>query len=343
LKTYGFAVIGCGTIAEFHRNAIRNIEQARLVAIADRKEARAREIAEQEGCSWTTDYREVLRNPSVDIVCITTGSGSHAAIGLEALEAGKHLFVEKPLAMTSVEAKALIQLAKQKGLTLSIVSQRRFEEQHQAAYQAISQGRIGKLLLVELGCPYYRTQAYYDSAEWRGTVSQDGGALMNQGIHSIDLMLWMAGEVEMVYGKTATQTHQMEAEDLGLALLKFKNGAFGTIMSSTSIQPGFAPYLHIYGEHGSIKLEGTGIKHWSVPGVEMPEWGQEETGGGVSDPRNIPDRFHRLQLLDMLEALESGRDPLVTGIDGWNSVRLIETIYTSSALGKEINMGEERL
>jgi UDP-N-acetyl-2-amino-2-deoxyglucuronate dehydrogenase len=342
LKTWGIAVIGCGTIADFHIQAVKELPNANLVAISDRKEPRAREIGEREQCYWTTDYKNILRHPDVDVVCLTTGSGSHGSIGLEVLEAGKHLLVEKPIAMTSKEAVQMIRTAEREEVYLSVVSQRRFEYQHQRVKEAVETGAIGKLLFVEVSCPYYRSQEYYDSSSWRGTMDQDGGALMNQGIHSIDLMLWIGGAVDSVIGKTATQVHRMEAEDMGVALLTFKNGAFGSLMSSTNIQPGFPPVLNIYGEKGTIKMEGTDITHWTVPDVPKPENKNDaSSGGGVSDPKAISNLYHRLQLADFLEALTAGGSPGITGLDGLKSVELIEAIYKSSAQWEEIKLGVE--
>ncbi|CAG7628906.1 Gfo/Idh/MocA family protein [Paenibacillus allorhizosphaerae] len=341
MKRWGIAVIGCGAVSEFHLNAIRGLDNAKLTGVASRREDRARETGERECCAWTTDYSELLRHPETDIVCLTTDSGSHYSIALDVLNAGKHLFVEKPIAMTTEQADRMILLAKEKGVTLSVVSQRRFEAQHRLVKRVVSEGKIGKLMLVEVSCPYFRSQAYYDSSAWRGKIAEDGGALMNQGIHSIDLMLWLGGPVQSVYGKTATLCHDMEAEDMGLAMLRFRNGAFGTIMSSTGIRPGFAPSLHLYGDKGTIKLEGTAITHWTVPDMEPPEMTDTSTGGGgASDPRSISMQYHKLQLVELLAALSEGREPEVTGTDGKRAVQLIEAIYDSSREGIEIQLEE---
>lgn len=339
MKKWGFGLIGCGSIADFHLNAIGQLEQAATVMISDRKEQRAKEIAEREQCEWTTDYRRLLEHPGVEIVCVTTSSGSHAEIGKEVLLAGKHLVVEKPITMTSIQADELIRLAEQQGKTISVISQRRFEPQHQAAQQAVKEGHLGKLLLAEISVPFYRSQEYYDSADWRGTLLEDGGALMNQGIHSIDLLLWICGRAKTVYGKTATQTHEMEAEDIGVSIVQFENGAFGTILASTSILPGFPPALHLFGEKGSIKIEGTAITHWEVPGFEQPQLSESSgSGGGVSNPTSISSEFHKLQLGDILGALEQGRPVPISGSDGRRAVRLIEAIYESARNGKEISL-----
>jgi len=337
LTHWRFGIIGCGSVADFHIEAIRHIEEASLSAVSSRNESKARAAAEREGCAWTTDYRELLRRPDVDIVCVTTSSGSHASIGLDVLDAGKHLVVEKPLAMNARDARALVDRARARGLTLSVISQRRFEANNQAIKRALDEGALGKLLLAETTLPFYRSQDYYDSAEWRGTIAEDGGVLMNQGVHCLDLMLWFAGDVRTVFGKTATQTHRMEAEDLGLAILQFENGAFGTITASTSIQPGYAAAITLYGERGTIKLEGSSIVRWSVPGRDRPTWEQEEASyGGVSDPRSIVSDYHQSQLIDVMTSIETGADPLVTGEDGLRVVRLVESIYRSAERGAEI-------
>ncbi|HXX94070.1 MAG TPA: Gfo/Idh/MocA family oxidoreductase, partial [Planctomycetota bacterium] len=192
--------------------------------------------------------------------------------------------------------------------------------------------------LVEVSCPYYRTQEYYRSADWRGKIATDGGAIMNQGIHSVDLMLWFAGPARSVMGRCATQTHAMEAEDLALAIVSFQNGAFGTIMASTSIQPGFQPCLNLYGEKGTIKLDGATIAHWTVPGAAKPETGEKAASAGVNDPKLSSHRHHRLQIEDALQAIEERRPPLVTGEDGRRAVALIQGLYRASESGRPVDL-----
>ncbi|MBB6734318.1 Gfo/Idh/MocA family protein [Cohnella zeiphila] len=340
-REWTLGLIGCGAIADFHLMAIRELPGARLAMVSDRKPARAAEIGIREACGWTTDYRELLARPEIDIVCVTTASGSHAQIGMEVLEAGKHLAVEKPMAMTADDADRMNRLAAERGLTIAVISQRRFEPQHRIAHRLVAEGSLGKLLLIEAGCPFYRLQSYYDSAGWRGTVAHDGGAILNQGIHTLDLMLWFGGGVRTVYAKTATRTHRMEAEDIGTALMEFENGAFGTFTASTSLQPGFDPYLRLYGENGTIKLEGTRIVHWTVPGVPEPDLETDEgSGGGVSHPLSISNKYHREQLADLLASLSEGRKPFVTGQDGWQAVRVVQAMYRSAREGGEIRFND---
>ena len=339
MKVWNFGVIGCGSISEFHLSAIRDLASARLAAISDRKPARAAEIAEREGCEWTTDYRELLARTDVDVICLTTSSGSHASIGMDVLRAGKHLIVEKPIAMSAAEAARMNALATGRGLVIGVISQRRFEPQHAHAYAAVRSGKLGRLLMIEAGCPFYRTQEYYEEAPWRGTLDQDGGAVMNQGIHMVDMMLWIGGDARSVYAKAATRTHDMEAPDIAAAVLEFESGAYGLFTASTSLLPGFPPYLRIYGEYGAIKIEGTSILHWSVPDTPAPELaGDGSAGGGASTPLAISMDYHRMQIADFLDALSEGRLPLVTGEDGERAVRVVEAIHRSAVEGKEIRL-----
>lgn len=340
MKTWNFGIIGCGSVADFHIQAIHDIEGARLACVSSRNVTKAKAAAERENCDWTNDYHALIERPDIDIVCVTTSSGSHARIGLDVLKAGKHLVIEKPIAMNEQDAAQLVRSARERGVQLSVISQRRFEVQHQAVKRVLEEGAIGKLLLAEISLPFYRSQEYYDSAEWRGTLAEDGGALMNQGIHSLDLLLWFAGEVRTVFGQLATQTHEMEAEDLGLAIVQFKNGAFGTIMASTSIQPGFAASINLYGDKGTIKLEGSSVVHWSVPGWKEPSGVHSASYGGVTDPRSIVSDFHQSQLIDIISSIETGTPPLVTGEDGLRAVQLVELIYRSAADGVQLRVDD---
>jgi UDP-N-acetyl-2-amino-2-deoxyglucuronate dehydrogenase len=326
-------VAGCGSIGRMHLRAFKELG-AQVVAISSRRAEQARAVAAEEGCEGTTDVEALVRRPDVDLVSITSSSGSHARIALAAIAAGKHVVVEKPMAMTATEAGQMIAAAAARGVLLSVISQRRFEPVHQAVKRAVESGALGRLLLCEVSCPYFRTQDYYASADWRGTTAEDGGALMNQSIHSVDLMLWLAGPAREVFGRTATQTHRMEAEDLAVAIVQFASGAMGTVMASTSIHPGFLPALNLYGEAGTIKLEGAEVKHWTVPGLNAPASGVSSTA--VAGPQLASHEHHRAQLADVLSALGTGRAPAVTGEDGRRAVEFVDGVYRSAAAGRPI-------
>lgn len=335
-KVWNIGIIGCGNIADFHMKSIKDLPNAVIAGVSSRREAAAKEVGEREQCFWTTDYKELLSKPEIDLICLTSSSGSHAEIGKQILHAGKHLLVEKPLCLLPEDADEMLRIAEEKGVKLGVISQRRFEDNLQLAKRVVEEGRLGELLFLEVSTPFYRSQDYYDSADWRGTYSEDGGALMNQGIHQIDLLLWFGGKVKTVYGKTATRTHEMEAEDLGVALVTFENGAFGKIMSSTSLYPGYLPTVNIYGEKGSIQFLGSRIIGWSVPDMAEPEQPDEPAQMGTKNPLDFSYESHKEQIADFISSVEKGTQPVVTGEDGRAAVHLINAIYESSRTGKEI-------
>jgi predicted dehydrogenase len=310
---------------------------ARVVAVSSRRADQARAVAEAEGCEATTDAEALVRRPEVNLVSITSSSGSHARLALAAIAAGKHVLVEKPMAMAPQDAGQMIAAAAARGVGLSVISQRRFEPVHLAVKQAVAGGALGRLLLVEASCPYYRSQDYYASADWRGRIADDGGVLMNQAIHSVDLMLWLAGPAREVYGRTATQTHRMEAEDLALALVTFASGAFGTIMASTSIRPGFQPALNVCGEAGAIRLDGATVVHWGVPGIAAPA-AQGPASAAAQGPQLASHEHHRAQIADVLAAFAEGRPPAVTGEDGRRAVALVDGVYRSALSNRPVSV-----
>lgn len=337
-KVWGVSMIGVGGIARTHINALKGLPQARLVAVSSRGADKARAVGTEEGVEFSTDPGVLFRRSDVDVVVITTSSGSHAKLALEAIAAGKHLVIEKPMAMVPEDARRIVDAARKKGVMLSVISQRRFEPTLQTIKRLLDDGAIGKLLLIEAFCPYYRTQEYYDSADWRGTIAEDGGALMNQSIHSVDLMLWLAGPAREVFGRTATQTHKMEAEDLALGVVTFASGALGTIMASTSIRPGFQATINLYGDKGTIKLDGSSVAHWTVPGVEPPA-AQGTASVGIASPTLSSHEHHQAQHADIFAALDKGGTPAVTGEDGFRAVELVCGVYRSQKSGVPVKLG----
>ncbi|MDX2021316.1 MAG: Gfo/Idh/MocA family oxidoreductase [Deltaproteobacteria bacterium] len=333
--TIGFAIIGTGTIARVHAAALGEVAEARLIAGSSRDVARAQSFAADFGCEATTNWREHLTDPRVNTVIITTSSGSHANIAMEAMAAGKNVIVEKPMALHTDDARAMIACAHQTGRALSVIFQRRYEPVHQALKQAMP--ALGRLLFAEVSCPFHRPQAYYDSAPWRGTEAEDGGALMNQAIHSVDLLLWLCGPATKVYAECATQMHAMEAEDLAVVVAQLQGGAKATLMASTNILPGFPATLAIYGQHGSVRLSGAEVVHWSVPGVPAPA-PASPASVGVATNILASHEYHRAQLQDVVDATLAQRPPPIEGSQGFAALALVEAAYSSARLGHPVDV-----
>src|SRR5438067_4765102 len=235
-RTYGFAIVGCGVIAPTHARAIGDIPNAELRAVVDVVPERARKLAAEFGAEPYAELAAALARPDVDVVCVSVPSGLHAEVGVQVAQAGKHLIVEKPIEITLEAADRLIAACRQRGVKLAVISQHRFDPGMRRLREALEAGRFGRLLLGDAIIKWYRTQQYYDSGAWRGTWELDGGgALMNQGVHSVDLLTWFMGPVVEVRAQMATLAHERIAvEDVCVATLKFASGALGVIEATTA-------------------------------------------------------------------------------------------------------------
>jgi predicted dehydrogenase len=295
--------------------------------------ARRSPFEDQLGVDWHADYRHLLRRDDLDLVVICTPSGLHAPQALAALEAGKGVVIEKPIALTVDDGRRLVETARERGLFLSVISQRRTEIGAQALHGALNDGRLGRTVLGEALVRWSRDQRYYDSADWRGTRAMDGGVLMNQAIHAIDLLCWLMGPVDSVQGATATRVRRIEAEDTAVASLRFANGALGSVTATTAIAPGLPAEVNVFCEHGSVSFHDAAIAQWNVPDVPMPE-PDAVTGSGSTDPRAIGDLGHRRQWGNILDAYRSGAEPLVTGEDALATIAVIAAIEASNTSGR---------
>jgi UDP-N-acetyl-2-amino-2-deoxyglucuronate dehydrogenase len=337
-----FAIIGTGMIAERHAAALAEIPEAELYAVYDKNSQRAGEFAEKYPVKIYGTFDELLNDPQLTAVTIATPTGVHKEVAIPCAEAGKHILCEKPLDVTLDKADAIIDACNKHGVYLSAVFQSRFSDRVKLIKEAIDAGRFGRLVLCSAQVKWYRSQEYYDSAGWRGTWALDGGgALMNQSIHIIDLLLYLVGEPEMVHAFTGTITHErLEVEDNACASIKFKNGALGVIEASTSCAPGFPRRLEISGEKGSVILEDDTITRWQFI-EELPEDKTIRSGqaaasslkSGAGDPRGGSHEGHRRQLLDLIYAISANQPPLIPGHEGRRAVELICAIYESAKTG----------
>jgi UDP-N-acetyl-2-amino-2-deoxyglucuronate dehydrogenase len=326
-----FAVIGASGIGKTHLKELDKLAsqgKARIVAVADNRENHAIAASELYHCDWHLDYKELLKREDVDVVNICTPSGLHAKMALEAAAAGKHLIVEKPMDIDVSKAEALIHMCREMGVMLSVVKQNRFAPQVRSVHRAIQQGLFGKPLLVNVSVNWYRSQAYYDLSDWRGTWAMDGGgAVMNQGIHTVDLMLHLMGDYESFSGSIATIGHErIEVEDAAVASIHFKSGALGVFTATTCAYPGFFVRLEYFGSEGTVMLQDNKIIKWETKKPSTPM-------GNEDEERTQLLSLHGLQFLDVIQAIKEKREPLVTGEEGIRSLRFISELYKMNGVG----------
>lgn len=338
LEKIGVGVVGCGAIGPTHAKAVTEIEEAKLAAVCDKKEERARKLAEQLGADYYTDYEKMLEREDIQVICICTPSGMHAEMGILAAKAGKHIICEKPLDVTLEKCDALIKAAKENKVKLGGIFQHRFAEESRLVKKLVEEGKLEKIVLADIDMKWYRNQAYYDSDAWRGTWALDGGGcLMNQGVHFVDLLLWVMGPVEWVKAETATLTHNIEVEDTAVAILKFKNGALGAIEGTTSAYPGVCARLSVAGYHGSVVWEDDKITFLKIEGEEEEAKVEKPAvAWGASDPMAIPAGLHTRNIYDMIRALIEDREPLITGEEARKAVELNLAIYKSAKTGEKV-------
>ncbi|MEL6253513.1 MAG: Gfo/Idh/MocA family oxidoreductase [Bacteroidota bacterium] len=336
-----FGIIGGGSIANLHADAIRDMKGGQLIAAFVRNPERAKIFAEKHGCEVYIKEEELLEDDRIDIVVIATASGVHLESTILAAKAGKHIICEKPLEVTPARVEQMIEVCEKQGVMLAGIFNRRFTPAVDYLKSAIERGRFGRLTLCDAYVKWYRDQAYYDSGAWRGTWELDGGgALMNQSIHSIDLLNYLAGDIKRLSASTTTLTHKnIEVEDTAVAILEFEHGGRGVIEGSTSCwsAEGLPAEIHISGEEGSVFLRDEVFRVWDfAEEAEEDAYIREnlmysgEAAQGANDPKAINYMGHLRNFEDVVEALESGRPPKVTGAEGIKAIKIIDAIYQSS-------------
>ncbi|MFY4776666.1 Gfo/Idh/MocA family protein [Metabacillus sp. RGM 3146] len=349
----GFGIIGCGVISETHRAQICEIEDAVLVAVSDENPEKARDLAAKADADWYSDYREMLKRNDIDVVCILTPSGAHHEMTIDAARAGKHVITEKPIDTTLEKAALMIEECEKANVKLSVISQHRFDSSTNKVKKAIDEGKFGKMILGQASVNWYRSQEYYDSGDWRGTWKLDGGgALMNQSIHTIDLLQYLMGPVESVFAHTATLAHErIEVEDVAAATVKFTNGGIGSIVGTTCAFPGLSARLEVFGTLGTAVIDDDRLTHlylketamnlsahYEVNAKNLAEIQEKQTETGASNPGAIAGNSHRDQLQDMIAAIREDREPLVNGREGVKPLEIILAIYKSAESGKPVKI-----
>ena len=334
MKELGFGIVGGGVIGPFHAKALSMVKGAKLVAVCDVRQPVAEEFARQFGVDAYTDLSEMLKREDLDVVDICTPSGLHAKLGIQAAEAGKHVQVEKPIDITLERADALIKACEKAGVKLSVIFQHRFDEATKKVKEAVEEGRFGKLILGDAYVKWYRTQEYYDKGGWRGTWKYDGGgSLINQSIHTIDLQRYIMGDPDWLFGRIAVMAHKIETEDLGLAIIEFKNGAKGVIEGSTAVYPGLPERLEIHGEKGTAIIESGKLVKWAIQGEEEVVEEKAEMSA-AAEASAISENSHALQIQDFVNAILEDREPLVNGYEGRKALEVVLAVYRSAQTGE---------
>ena len=335
-----FALVGCGRIAKRHSELLGSgaIAGAKLVSACDIKLERAKLIGEKFNIPFYDDMHKMMEREKIDVVVVLTESGTHASVTVELAPYGKHIMVEKPMALKLDDADAMIEACDTYGIKLFVVKQNRFNVPVVALREALEKGRFGKLFMGTVRVRWARHQAYYDQDSWRGTWAMDGGVLTNQASHHVDMLEWMMGDVESVFAKMTTALADVETEDTAIVTLKFKNGALGIIEATTATRPtNLEGSISILGEHGTVVVGGVAVN-------EMQTWVFEDKQDGDSNvleefsvnPPNVYGFGHQAYYEHVVDCVESGSANLVDGLQGRKSIELISAIYESAETGKEI-------
>ncbi len=345
--TIGFGIIGCGMISRFHARAIEDVRGAKLIACYDTVAKAADALAAETGCTPYHDLKAMLADPLVDAVTIGTPSGAHLEPAVAAARAGKHVIVEKPLEITLRRCDRIIEECRRAGVALSTIFPSRFHDSSVELRRAVDGGRFGRLTVGDAIVKWYRPQSYYDGGDWRGTWELDGGgALMNQAVHSVDLLLWLMGPAVEVRARFGLLAHKRIAvEDVAQATVAFKNGAVGAIEASTAVYPGYLKHIEIHGSEGSAVMEEEDIVKWDFARkskrdatVRGAMAGRKSGGGGAADPKAIGHHGHARQFQDVLRAIRKGGKPLIDGLEGRRSVELILAIYKAAETGRAVEL-----
>ena len=341
-----YALIGCGRIATNHIKAALN-NQLEIAAVCDIQPEHMKKLLERHGL-WAddsikhyTDYKAMIAEVQPELVSIATESGIHAEIAIFCIKHGVHVIVEKPMAMSMEDANEIIRLSEEKNVKVSACHQNRFNIAVQEMRQALEAGRYGKLSHGSIHVRWNRNKNYYTQAPWRGTWAQDGGALMNQCIHGIDLLRWtFGGEIEEVYGQTRQQFHDyLEAEDVGMAVVKFKNGAIATIEGTTNVYPkNLEETLYIFGEKGTVKIGGTSTNNIDVWDFADETEADMKNKGLEEETNNVYGNGHTSLFADMINSIQNGKKPYVDAYAGRDALELVLAIYKSQKEGIPVTL-----
>lgn len=337
-----FGLVGCGRIAKRHSELLGNneIENASLLAVCDTDIDKAKNIGDRFSIPYYTDMDEMMENEDIDAVSVLTESGYHAKHVINLAKHGKHIIVEKPIALTLDDADAMINACDKNGCKLFVVKQNRFNVPVLKLKEALDKNRFGKLVIGTIRVRWSRDQAYYDQAWWRGRWDMDGGVLTNQASHHVDLLEWMMGDVESVFARSTTALVDIEAEDTAVVTLKFKSGALGIIEATTAVRPkDLEGSISILGEGGTVEIGGFAVNkmlHWNFTSPEKED--NDVMENYSVNPPNVYGFGHQEYYEHVVDSILNNKEQLVDGLEGRKSLELISAIYESIETGKEVNL-----
>lgn len=337
-KRVGIGIVGLGNIASTHARAIMGVQQAELVAACSRSETNRSSFSKNFDVTIYSDVGDLLSDDNIDVISICTPSGTHLDYGTLAADAGKHIIIEKPIEITVERGQALVDCCKKNGVKLAVIYQNRFIPEVIQLKEAINRGEIGKPVMVHASVKWFRDQDYYTGSGWRGTLDMDGGgAVINQSIHTIDLIVWLMGDISSLSSYKSTLTHpEIEAEDNAVAVMEFKNGALGVFEASTSIIPAQARWIEINGTIGTARLDGNQFSILKKNGNESSSSVSKNKTGADSPLSGMNIQYHQNQYEQIIEALIKNQIPEVTGEESLRSLAIVEAIYKSSDQNKLI-------
>ncbi|RKQ58720.1 putative dehydrogenase [Vogesella indigofera] len=337
-----FALIGCGRIAKRHAEllGLKQIEGAQLAAVCDLSPSKAKSIGDRFSVPYYTDMHQMMQEKDIDAVVVLTESGNHARNVVDLAQYGKHIIVEKPMALTLDDADAMIRACDNAGVKLFVVKQNRFNVPVVKLREALEQGRFGKLILGTVRVRWCRPQEYYDQAPWRGTWAMDGGVLTNQASHHVDMLEWMLGEVDSVFARSTTALAKIEAEDTAVVTLKFRNGALGIIEATTAVRPkDLEGSISVLGEGGTVEIAGFAVNKMKVWNFVESMPGDDAVMETYSvNPPNVYGFGHQAYYEHVVDCIKNNRRHLVDGLEGRKSLELINAIYESIETGKEVHL-----
>jgi UDP-N-acetyl-2-amino-2-deoxyglucuronate dehydrogenase len=340
-REYRIGIVGCGRISQFHVEAIAKVEGLTLAAVGDIDESRARATGEKAGVPWFNSLDAMLEGAELDIVAVCTPSGLHPEHGIAAARAGKHVVSEKPMALSFEGATALIEACDKAGTKLFVVKQNRLNPPIQLLKRAVERGRFGRIFVANVTVRWQRPREYYEAEKWRGTWKFDGGAIMNQASHYVDLLQWLVGPVDSVMAKTATQARPIEAEDSGAAVIQFKSGAIGVVEVNVLTYPrNYEGSITIIGETGTVRIGGTSVnkvEHWSFAEYDDDDK-LVETGAINTSPPTVYGFGHEGYYRNVVAVLRGKATADTDGREGRKSLALILAIYESARTGLNVTL-----